>query len=113
MTARNNIIGKIDWWLLAIYVTLVFIGVSTIYAAAFNEAHPSVFDMSQHYGKQFLFAGVSMFLGLIIMLIDAKFFNAFAYVIYGLSILFEDSLAKLSFFLTFYQKNNCIFLIHK
>ena len=88
MTTRNNIIGKIDWWLLAMYVLLVFIGVSAIYAAAFNEAHPSIFDMSQHYGKQFLFAGVSIFLGLIIMLIDAKFFNAFAYVIYGISILF-------------------------
>ena len=88
MTARNNIVGKIDWWLLAIYVALVSIGVSAIYAAAFNEMHPSIFDMSQHYGKQFLFAGVSIFLGLIIMLIDAKFFNAFAYIIYGLSILF-------------------------
>jgi rod shape determining protein RodA len=42
--------------------------------------------MSQHYGKQALFLGVSLFMGLIIMLIDAKFFNTFAYVIYGLSI---------------------------
>ena len=69
------------------YIALVIIGVSTIYAAAFNENHPSLFDMSQHYGKQFLFAGVSIFIGLVIMLIDAKFFNTFAYVIYGLSIL--------------------------
>ncbi len=87
MTTRNNIIGKIDWPLLMMYLALVVIGVSTIYAAAYNEAHPSIFDMSQHYGKQALFLGVSMFMGLIIMLIDAKFFNAFAYVIYGLSIL--------------------------
>ena len=86
MTNRNNIIGKIDWALLLMYFALVVIGVSTIYAAAYNENSPSLFDMSQHYGKQFLFAGVSIFLGLIIMLIDAKFFNAFAYVIYGLSI---------------------------
>ena len=87
MTTRNTIIGKIDWWLLLMYLALVFIGVSAIYAAAFNENNPSLFDMSQHYGKQLLFAGVSIFLGLVIMLIDAKFFNAFAYVIYGLSIL--------------------------
>ena len=87
MTTRNNIVGKIDWWLLAIYILLVTIGVSTIYAAAFNENNPSLFDMSQHYGKQLLFASVSIFLGLVIMLIDAKFFNTFAYVIYGLSIL--------------------------
>lgn len=69
------------------YLALVVIGVSAIYAAAFNENSPSIFDFSQHYGKQLLFAGVSIFLGLMIMLIDAKFFNAFAYVIYGLSIL--------------------------
>ncbi len=87
MTTRNNIIGKIDWWLLAMYLALAAIGISAIYAAAFNENAPSLIDMSQHYGKQFLFLGVSLFLGLVIMLIDAKFFNAFAYVIYGLSIL--------------------------
>ena len=86
MTTRNNIIGKIDWWLLLIYLALVIIGVTTIYAAAYNENHPNILDMSQHYGKQALFLGVSVFMGLIIMLIDAKFFNAFAYVIYGLSI---------------------------
>ena len=87
MTTRNNIIGKIDWWLLIIYLLLVVVGVLAIYAAAYDENHPSIFDMSQHYGKQLLFAGVSVFLGLVIMLIDAKWFNTFAYLIYGLSIL--------------------------
>ena len=87
MPTRNNIVGKIDWPLLMMYLALVIIGVTTIYAAAYNESHPSIFDMSQHYGKQALFLGVSVFLGLIIMLIDAKFFNTFAYVIYGLSML--------------------------
>lgn len=86
-TTRNDIIGKIDWWLLLNYLFLVIIGVATIYAAAFNEDYPSVFDISQHYGKQALFLGLSLILGLAVMLIDAKFFNAFAYVIYGLSIL--------------------------
>ena len=66
---------------------LAVIGVSAIYAAAFNENNPSIFDMSQHYGKQLLFLGISLFLGVIIMLVDAKFFNTFAYVIYALSIL--------------------------
>ena len=87
MATRNNIVGKIDWWLLLIYLTLVIIGVTTIYAAAYNESHPNIFDMSQHYGKQALFLGVSIFVGFIVMLIDAKLFNTLAYVIYGLSIL--------------------------
>lgn len=82
----NNIIGKIDIWLLIIYLALVTIGLLSIYAAAYNEAHPHIYDMSQNYGKQLLFIGVSLVVGFAILLIDAKFFNAFAYVFYGLSL---------------------------
>lgn len=83
----KTIIGKIDIWLLIIYLTLVVVGLLSIYAAAFNESHPSISDLSQNYGKQLLFIGISLFFGFLILLIDAKFFNTFAYVIYGLSII--------------------------
>ena len=82
----KGFIGKIDIWLLLIYLALVTIGILSIYAAAFNESHPHIYDMSQNYGKQMLFFGVSLVAGFIILLIDAKFFNAFAYVFYALSI---------------------------
>lgn len=84
----KSIIGKIDIWLLIIYLALVTIGILSIYAAAYNENHPSIYDMTQNYGKQLLFFGISLAVGFVILLIDAKFFNAFAYVFYGLSIFF-------------------------
>lgn len=87
MTTRNKIIGKIDWPLLIMYTVFVLIGVFSIYAAAYNESHPNIFDMSQCYGKQFFLIGISFFVGFIILLIDAKFFNVFAYIIYGFAIL--------------------------
>lgn len=83
----KNIVGRIDIWLLIIYLALATIGLLSIYAAAYNEAHPHIYDLSQNYGKQLLFIGVSLVFGFAILLIDAKFFNAFAYVIYGLSII--------------------------
>ncbi len=83
----KNIVGRIDIWLLIIYLALATIGLLSIYAAAYNEEHPHIYDLSQNYGKQLLFIGVSLVFGFAILLIDAKFFNAFAYVIYGLSIL--------------------------
>ena len=83
----KNIVGRIDIWLLIIYLALATIGLLSIYAAAYNAAHPHIYDLSQNYGKQLLFIGVSLVFGFAILLIDAKFFNAFAYVIYGLSIL--------------------------
>lgn len=82
----KTIIGKIDIWLFVIYLALVTIGLLSIYAAAFNEASPHIYDFSQNYGKQLVFIGVSLLVGFIILLIDAKFFNAFAYVFYGFSI---------------------------
>ncbi len=83
----KTFIGKIDIWLLVIYLALVTIGLLSIYAAAFNADHPHIWDFSQNYGKQLVFIGVSMLVGFVILLIDAKVFNAFAYVIYGLSLL--------------------------
>ena len=83
----KTIIGKIDIWLFIIYLALATIGLLSIYAAAFNDAHPHIYDFSQNYGKQLVFIGVSLVVGFIILLIDAKFFNAFAYVFYGLSII--------------------------
>jgi len=83
----KTFIGKIDIWLFVIYLALVTIGLLSIYAAAFNADHPHIWDFSQNYGKQLVFIGVSMLVGFVILLIDAKVFNAFAYVIYGLSLL--------------------------
>ena len=83
----KTIIGKIDIWLFIIYLALATIGLLSIYAAALNDAHPHIYDFSQNYGKQLVFIGVSLVVGFIILLIDAKFFNAFAYVFYGLSII--------------------------
>ena len=83
----KTIIGKIDIWLLVIYLALVTVGLLSIYAAAFNADHPHIWDFSQNYGKQLVFIGVSLLVGFVVLLIDAKAFNALAYVIYGLSLL--------------------------
>ena len=83
----KTIIGKIDIWLLVIYLALVTIGLLSVYAAAFNADHPHIWDFSQNYGKQLVFIGVSLLVGFVVLLIDAKAFNALAYVIYGLSLL--------------------------
>jgi rod shape determining protein RodA len=58
-----------------------------IYAAVFNENHKSIFDMSQAYGKQLIWIGTAFIIALAVLIIDQKFFTAFAYPIYGASLL--------------------------
>ena len=82
MNERNSIIGKVDWLTVLIYLALIIIGWFSIFSAKYDEMHPSIFDLSQVYGKQLIWIGASLLIGFVILLIDAKFFNAFSLWIY-------------------------------
>ncbi len=86
MRERNNIFNNIDWTLVWLYLILVVMGWLNIYAAVYNEDHNSIFDITQSYGKQLIWIISSLFLGLLILLTDARFFSTFAYLIYGFMI---------------------------
>lgn len=87
MRSSKNIFANIDWLMIAMYVFFVTVGWVNIYAAAYTVVHPSIFDFSQEYGKQFMWISIAMILALCVLIIDAKFFSTFAFVIYVLSIL--------------------------
>ena len=80
-------IYNIDKVSIFLFLVLVFLGWINIYAAIYNEDHKNIFDISQKYGKQLIWIGASLILGLIILMIDAKFFLTFSYAIYGISII--------------------------
>lgn len=82
MKEQKGIFKFVDRPLLLLYLTLVLMGWISIYAAVYNNEHASILDLSQSYGKQLLWIITAFALGLMIMLTDAKFFNAFAYPIY-------------------------------
>lgn len=84
MTDRNSIIGKVDWPLLLMYFALVIVGWLSIYSAGMSEGHHAIYDMSQFCGKQMMWIGISLALGFVVLLLDAKVFDAFAYWIYAL-----------------------------
>lgn len=56
----------------------------SIYASAYTEAHPSIFDFSQRYGQQLLWISAAFVLVVAILLIDKRFYYAFAYIIYAI-----------------------------
>ena len=83
MSDRNSIIGKVDWPLLLMYFALVVIGWLSIYSAGMSgEQHP-IYDIAHFSGKQMMWIGISVAIGFVILLLDAKVFDAFAFLIYG------------------------------
>ncbi len=82
MTRSVSLIKNLDWWTIFMYVLLVFLGWINIYAAVYNDEHQSIFDVTQRYGKQLMWIGAAFFLAIIILIIEGKFFSAFAYPTY-------------------------------
>ncbi len=72
--------------MIVIYLALVLFGWISIYAATYDEMHPSIFDLAKNHGKQALWIGLALVIGLIMMFFDTRFFETFAYPIYGFAL---------------------------
>ena len=72
----------LDWTTVFYYVVLVFMGWISIYGASYNFDQASIFDFSQRAGKQFLWILSAFAIGGILLLIDSKMYNIFAWFIY-------------------------------
>jgi len=83
MRRTSESYGRIDWITVLLYLALVLIGWVNIYSAVYDEAHSSIFDLGQRYGKQMIWIIAAAVLAFVILLIDAKVYNAFAWFIYG------------------------------
>ena len=82
MSQRNPAISKgIDWSLAGIYLLLVAIGLTAIFAATYKEGDSviqSFLKFKTDYSKQFYFFVIGTVLALFILLTDSKFFAATA-----------------------------------
>ena len=82
-SVRNNI----DWVIITIYSVLVILGWFNIYSSSLPLEESSMFDMSQIYGKQMLFLILSIPLIIVVLSIDAKFYEKFSSIIYAFAII--------------------------
>lgn len=80
-------ISNFDWLTIILYVLLVFIGWINIYSASLSDVSTSFFDTSQVYGKQFVWIILSIFLIILLLSIEAKFYERFASVFYVISLI--------------------------
>ena len=88
MGSRNtNIFALIDKPTIVLYLILIFWGWFTIYAASYNFDDTSIFSFDGRAGKQLLWIGCASIIAFIIMMFDTRLLEAYAYPIYGVTIL--------------------------
>jgi rod shape determining protein RodA len=83
----SYVLRRVDWVSILIFALLVGMGWLNIYSSTFNESGTSLFDLTQLYGKQLMFIGISIALIILVMALDAHFYERFSSIFYIISIL--------------------------
>ncbi len=83
----GKIFGGIDWALLSVYLILVFLGISNIYSSVYNPDKANLFNLETEHGKQIMWFGIAIFLGLVTFFLESNFIRKYAYWFYGFTLL--------------------------
>jgi rod shape determining protein RodA len=83
----NNLLKNIDIQLLGIYFVLVILGILSIYSTTFDTDYSFIFSLNKSYGKQIMWFGISMVIGILILLLDIEFIKKYALIFYGFTTL--------------------------
>ncbi len=78
-----SLFRDIDWITVFLYLLMVTAGVFSIYAASYDFDHASIFSSKEFSGKQIQWIGFSLIAALMILLIDVRFYETYAFPIYA------------------------------
>ncbi|MBR6036592.1 MAG: rod shape-determining protein RodA [Bacteroidaceae bacterium] len=80
---NKGIFLSIDWVTILLYVILIVWGWFSVCGACYDFNHPDLFSWETNSGKQIVWGGTSLVLATVLMLIEKRFYDTAAYVIYG------------------------------
>ena len=88
MRTGDQLTSRIDWVVVGIYFLLVGLGWLNIFAVVYDpQAEQSIFSLSLSSGRQLIWIGTSVVIITVIMLMDFRFYDSFAYLIYAAIVL--------------------------
>ncbi len=88
MKKQTSLLRSIDWLTILVYLILLALGWMSICGACYDYGEPyDLLSLSSRTGMQLAWIGTSIVLGALILILDDRFFNTFAYLIYGVLLL--------------------------
>lgn len=80
---QTSILRSIDWWTVAIYICLLIFGWFSVCGASYTYGDTEIFSLSSRSGMQIVWIGTSIMLGFVLLMLDDRFYDTFAYVLYA------------------------------
>ncbi len=84
---QRSVLRNIDWLTIVLYLALLTFGWLSVCGASYSFEETDIFSLSTRSGMQIVWIGTSILLGFVIVMLDARFYDTFAYIIYGLLLL--------------------------
>lgn len=84
---RPSVLRSIDWWTIAIYLALLTFGWISVCGASYTYGDTDIFSLGTRSGMQIVWISTSICLGLVLLLLDDRFYDTFAYVVYAAMLL--------------------------
>ncbi len=85
--SSRSLLSRLDWPLLSIFFTLLFIGWFNIYSSEYNENQKAIVDFGMSHGKQLMWIGISLSVGFVILMLDERLYHTLGYVFYVIMLL--------------------------
>jgi rod shape determining protein RodA len=82
----KSVLKRLDWFSVLLYISLIFIGWINIYSSTFTDNNPSIFNFATLHGKQLFFIGASAMSIIIILALEANFYERFSSLFYIVSL---------------------------
>ena len=82
-----GLLRSLDWWTILIYVALLSFGWVSVCGASYTYGDTDLLSLSTRSGMQIVWIGTSLMLGLVLILLDDRFYSTFAYVLFGVMLL--------------------------
>ena len=84
---QPSVLRSLDWWTVGIYIALLVFGWVSVCGASYTYGDTDIFSLSTRSGMQIVWIGTSLFLGLVLLSLDDRFYDTFSYVIYAILLL--------------------------
>lgn len=81
----NKLFANLDWGLLSVYFLLVIMGISNVYSSVYDPELTGLFNLGTEHGKQIMWFGISLFLGVIILFLESSFIRKYAFWFYAVT----------------------------
>lgn len=84
---KDSIWKTVDWWTIGLYLALLICGWFSVCGASYDYGEPDFFNFGTRAGKQLMWMGCSLGLGFVLLMLEDKLYDTYAYLIYGILLL--------------------------